>query len=84
MSTADLSRLVAVASSGRQVRPMVRLSLLFVADSREMQIEKFVRLAHVLAMVGRVSVSFTHFKIVIKANGLSIPIQRPKRKETIQ
>ena len=62
--------------NGRQIRP-----ILFVAGSREMQIENFVRLAHVLATVGRVPVSFVRFKIVIKANGLSIPIQRSKRKE---
>jgi hypothetical protein len=39
---------------------------LFFADSREMQIENFVCLAHVLATVGRVPVSFVPFKIVIK------------------
>ena len=43
------------------------------ADSWEMQIKNFVRLAHVLATVGKVPVGFSHFKTVIKANGLSIP-----------
>jgi hypothetical protein len=38
-----------------------------------MQIKNFVRLAHVLATVGKVPVGFSHFKTVIKANGLSIP-----------
>jgi len=46
---------------------------LITADSWEMQIKNFVRLAHVLATVGKVPVGFSHFKTVIRANGLSIP-----------
>lgn len=38
-----------------------------------MQVKNFVRLAHVLATVEKVPVGFSHFKTVIKANGLSIP-----------
>jgi hypothetical protein len=45
---------------------------LTAADSWEMQIKNFVRLAHVLATVREVPVGFSHFKTVIKANGLSI------------
>jgi hypothetical protein len=46
---------------------------LTAADSWEMQIKNFARLAHVLATVGKVPVGFSHFETVIKANGLSIP-----------
>jgi hypothetical protein len=38
-----------------------------------MQIKNFVRLAYVLVTVRKVPISFSHFKIVIKVNGLSIP-----------
>jgi hypothetical protein len=48
-------------------------SPLTAVNSWEMQIKNFVRLAHVLATVGKVPVGFSHFKTVIKANGLSIP-----------
>jgi hypothetical protein len=48
-------------------------SPLAAVNSWEMQIKNFVRVAHVLATVGKVPVGFSHFKTVIKANGLSNP-----------
>ena len=47
-------------------------SPLAAVNSWEMQIKNFVRVAHVLATVGKVPVGFSHFKTVIKANWLSV------------
>ena len=38
-----------------------------------LQIKNYVRLAHVLATVGKVPLDFSHIKTAIRANGSSIP-----------
>jgi hypothetical protein len=45
-----------------------------------LQIKNYVRLAHVLATVGKVPLDFSHIKTAIRANGSSIPDLKGKEK----
>jgi hypothetical protein len=54
----------------RYVRIMSLLSSLLRS---RLQIKNYVALAHVLAKVDRAPLGFSHIKIVVRANGLTVP-----------
>jgi hypothetical protein len=45
-----------------------------------LQIKNYIRLAYVLATVGKVPLDFSHIKTAIRANGSSIPDLKGKEK----
>jgi len=47
-----------------------------------LQIKNYVRLAHVLATVGKAPLDFSHIKTAIRANGSSIPDLEVKQDES--
>ena len=48
-------------------------SLLSSSLTRTLQIKSYVGIAHILAIVGRVSLGLSHIITFVKVNGLSIP-----------